>query len=143
MSKKSVMKGSVNLDKEVTKAPIWRIYYHNRSTFDSTMGLPADAPSTGVVCIVQNHTSQQEGGYIVTAFKDFYWRENNEWWGSDEVGFWQYMFEPGAKVVKFGISIPTVEFNEIMKKASEDVDFGIRNKTLLDFDNLSEWSSET
>jgi hypothetical protein len=139
----SVMKGSVEPDKAATKSPIWRIYYHDRSTFDSTMGLPADAPSTGVVCIVQNHTSKQEGGYIVTAFKDFYWRENNEWWGSDEVGFWQYMFEPGAKVVKFGISIPTVEFNEIMKKASEDVDFGIRNKTLLDFDNLSEWSSET
>lgn len=131
-----------NKDKEITEKPIWRIYYHNRSTFDSTMGVPADAPSTGVVCIVQEHTSQVESGYIVTAFKDFYWRADNEWWGSDEVGFWQYMFESGEKVVKFGISIPTEEFNEIMKKASADVDFGIRNKTLLDFDEFTGWSSE-
>lgn len=119
----------------------WRIYYGDKSTFDSSMGGPADAPSTGVICIVQDNKYH---GFVVTAFKDFYWRENDEWWGSDQAGFWQYMFEPGTKVVKFGVSVPTELFTEIMSQANRDKDFGVKNsRSLLEYGNNQEWSSET
>lgn len=34
------------------------------------------------------------------------------------------MFEPGYKVVKFGVSVPSELFDKIMTKAINDPDFG-------------------
>jgi len=128
--------------KKTPKAEIkWRIYYGDKSTFDSSMGNPEDAPSTGVICIVQEHKIH---GFVVTAFKDFYWRWNDEWWGSDQAGFWQHMFDPGVKIVKFGVSVPTELFAEIMSQASKDREFGVKHSnSLLEYGVESEWSSET
>lgn len=128
------------IEKEEPPKVLWRIYYGDYSTFDNLMGEPADAPSTGVICIVQKHPDY---GFIVSAFKDFYWWAKNEWWGSDQAGFWQHMFEPGAKIVKFGVSVPSPVFQEIMKMATKDQDFGIKTaKSLLDYDYVQVWSSE-
>jgi hypothetical protein len=118
----------------------WRIYYSNGTTFDNTQGSPADAPPTGVICIKQNNRMH---GNVVTAFKDFYWWNHDEWWGSDQAGFWQYMFVPGNKVVKFGVSVPSEVFHEIMKVAIADKDFPPKSaKSALDYDYETTWSSE-
>lgn len=119
---------------------VWRIYYGDKTTFDNSMGEPQDAPTTGVICIVQKHP---DAGFIVSAMKDFYWWYNDEWWGSDQAGYYQYMFSPGYKIVKFGVSVPTPLFNEIMAKASEDRDFGVKSaKSLRDYDHDTEWTRE-
>jgi hypothetical protein len=108
----------------------WRIYYSDNTTFDNKQGKPKDAPPTGVVCIKQTN---KEHGWIVTAFKDFYYWEGNDWWGADEVGFWQYMFLPGNKVVKFGVSVSHDKFNWIMGRAIQDKGFGHKSaKSVLE-----------
>lgn len=99
----------------------WRIYYANNTTFDDTQGEPQDAPSTGVICI--KHFI--EGEWRMSAFTDYYIRENNEWWGADAPGFWLYMFRPGFKVVKFGENIPDEPFQKILAKAREDTEGGM------------------
>jgi hypothetical protein len=97
---------------------LWKIYYADGTTFDNTQGTPEDAPSIGVICI--KHFIENE--WRISAFVDYYIRENNEWWGADAPGFWQYMFRPGFKVVKFGTNIPDEPFEKILAQAREDVD---------------------
>ena len=136
---KSAMKQLPDTEAKTDKKNIvWRIYYGDKSTFDSSMGTPAEAPSTGVICIVQK---DRQHGFVVTAFKDFYWRENGEWWGSDQAGFWQHMFTPGSKVVKFGQSVPGELFNEIMSQATKDQQFGVKSSnSLLEYGSEQGWS---
>ena len=49
----------------------WRIYYHDGSTFDSTQGVPNDAPPTGVVCIIQ--FSREMGREILNRWDCYFW----------------------------------------------------------------------
>jgi hypothetical protein len=99
----------------------WRIYYDNGSTFDSLQGEPEQAPSIGVICI--KHFIENE--WRIQAFTDYYIREKDEWWGADAPGFWQYMFRPGFKVVKFGTNIKDEPFQKIVTQAREDTDGGM------------------
>ena len=53
---------------------------------------------------------------------DYYiWAGAGRWYGSDAAGFWQYMGEPGFKVVKFGRMIGDLAFRAVMEKASTDL----------------------
>ena len=113
------MKSAMKPAKEIK----WKIYYEDFSTFDQSQGTPADAPATGVIAIVQDSA---DNGWVVTAFKDFYWWMSNEWWGGDAAGFWQQMFKGGAIVMKFGISTDNDTFNEVMKRATADQQFAIK-----------------
>lgn len=98
----------------------WKIYYTNQ-TFSNLDGKPWEAPSIGVICI--KHLIENE--WRLTAFTDYYIRENDEWWGADASGYWQYMFKPGLKVVKFGTNIPDEPFQKIMAEARNDTDGGM------------------
>ena len=100
----------------------WRIYYDNGTTFDNTQGEPQDAPTIGVICI--KHFIENE--WRIQAFTDYYiWELGQEWWGADAPGFWQYMFKPGLKVVKFGTNIPDEPFQKIVARAREDTEHGM------------------
>lgn len=99
----------------------WRIYYADGSSFDSDDGAPEDAPTTGVLCIKQ---SNQMSGWILLSQGDYYLWHDEVWWGADAPGFYQYMFKPGAKVVKFGETVPDETWNEIAGAAAADQDFG-------------------
>jgi hypothetical protein len=99
----------------------WRIYYADGSTFDSSQGEPEDAPSIGIIAI--KHFIENE--WRISAFVDYYIREQGEWWGADAPGFWQYMFRPGFKVVKFGTNIKDEPFNKIMAEARNDTEGGM------------------
>lgn len=118
----------------------WRFYYSDGSTFDNLQGSKEDAPPMNVICVKQ--TSPMHG-WVVTAFKDFYYWADNEWYGADQVGFWMYMFKPGAKIVKFGVSVPHEQFNAIMSRAINDAGFGEKSaKAPLEFGNEKGWTSE-
>ena len=97
----------------------WRIYYADDSTFDNTKGRPEEAPSIGVICVKQFAEGKE---WRIQAFRDYYiWSfVNLEWWAADASGFWQYMFEPGNKIVKFGTNIPDEPFERIMAFARND-----------------------
>lgn len=101
---------------------LWRIYYADGSTFDSNQGSEKDAPTIGVICI--KHFIENE--WRLSAFRDYYlWEVDNEWWSADAPGFWQYMFKPGVKVVKFGTNIQDEPFEKIMAEARADTDGGM------------------
>ena len=62
---------------------LWRIYYADGSTYDSTQGTPDTAPSIGVICI--KHFIENE--WRISAFVDYYlWEQGSEWWGADQSG---------------------------------------------------------
>ena len=105
------------------KPLLWRIYYPD-STFSNLEGEPQDAPSTEVLCVKY---LSKEGDWVIDAHKDYYcWNlEEEEWWGCDAAGFWQYMFATGKKVVKFGTSIPNDKFYRRMADAREDTSDGM------------------
>jgi hypothetical protein len=117
---------------------LWRIYYADGSVFDSARGDPGDAPPTGVVCIRQ---ANRMHGWTTTAMKDFYLWQHEQWWGADEVGFWQFMFRAGQKVALFGVSVPDETFHRIMGAAINDPAFGVKSaKSPLDFGETKPWN---
>lgn len=96
---------------------MWRVYYGDGSTYQ---GDPYEAPALNCACIVMAH---EEVGRCVVAGKDYYWYEDGQWWGGDQVGFYDYMFRPGPKKVLFGRSLNDRDYLEICKKARQDPDF--------------------
>lgn len=96
----------------------WKIYYSDGSSFSNLEGKPEDAPPTGVICIKQ---LSAENKYELLALRDFYIWAGKEWWLADASGFWQYMFKPGKKIVKFGTNVDDFTFERIMAEAREDL----------------------
>jgi hypothetical protein len=103
----------------------WKIYYADGSTLSNLGGSPEEAPATGVICI--KHFS--EGEWRILAFRDYYAWDKNDWWGHETAGFWQYMFKPGIKIVKFGTSTDDFNFERIMAEAREDTSYGMERIT--------------
>lgn len=103
----------------------WRIYYGDELTFDSLMGSPAEAPPTGVICIIYKDRDQ---GYVTLSSKDYYWYDNDEWLAGDVAGFWQQMFAPGAKIIKFGQSVSNEIFSKVMTMAAHDQEKLLKNE---------------
>jgi hypothetical protein len=133
VKKESVMKAKNQIN--------WRIYYDDGSTFDAKDGKPQEAPATGVIAIVQEDS---ENGWVITAFKDYYWREHNSWWGGDTAGFWQRMFKGGSVIMKFGVSTTNDNFNKILARATEDQQQAIKSgKGLLEPGSDQEWGNST
>ena len=98
----------------------WRIYYADGSRIDSAQTLVHKVPKTGVIAIVQ---PDSELGRTVLQRMDFYWWEDNEFWGGDIFGLWDYLTRPGNKLVLFGRSIPNAAYREIVQRAIHDPDF--------------------
>ena len=104
----------------------WRLYYGDGSTFSNADGPPQDAPCCNVQVIVSIENGRrilQHGADNPTAHRDYYWWENDGWVIGDQAGYWQYMSEPGWKTVKFGRTIETEKFHEIIKRVLADPDF--------------------
>ena len=96
----------------------WRIYYSDGSTFDDTQGTPEQAPSLGIVIINQ---SGHDGGPLSLAGFDYYWHENDWWYGGDLFGFWDYLQRTG--IGKFGRVMFTPDYRALRDKAEKDPDF--------------------
>ncbi len=60
----------------------WKIFYNNNFTFSSSDGIPSDAPSIGVLLIVQKGDDLDEWDYILHS-SDFYKWNDNKWILSD------------------------------------------------------------
>lgn len=101
----------------------WKIYYEDGQTFDSTQGEPEDAPSYGVVVIVQN--DEDVGRLIMHLWDWFYWRDDyKQWWGADVYGLHdQLLANKPIRAVKLGRNMHNREFGEIMERAANDSDF--------------------
>lgn len=92
----------------------WKIYYADGSTFTNEGGPPEMAPSGGVICIAYY---DDDGRRHICHAADYYVWNWGRWVNADSSGFWQYMLEPGLKIVKFGRLVNEVTYREIMTLA--------------------------
>lgn len=104
----------------------WRIYYDDGTTFDSSMGESAKAPSFGVICIVQ--PSDRTGRSILERWDWYYWHvEWQEWSGADIHGLLdQLLHNRPIHAVKLGRMLSTPKYEEVMRAARSDPDFSLR-----------------
>lgn len=103
---------------------MWRVYYDDGTTGDSTNFSPEIVPALGVLCVVQ---PDPDTGRHRLSKVDYYWFENEEWWGGDLFGLFDYLTRPGLKVVKFGRTVDNETFRRIMAIADADPDFPARS----------------
>lgn len=100
----------------------WRIYYDDGTTYDNEDGSPENAPKQGVISVV--HKDKEVGRSITTQY-DFYWwnYDISQWYGGDIFGLWDYLTQPGEKIVLFGRSVPRQCYRNIQQNAIDDPDF--------------------
>lgn len=100
----------------------WRIYYANGSTFSSWDGSPEDATPFGFICAV----GYDEGGirYIMHGWDHYCWdRSSRQWWGMDVHGLIDRLSCNVVHAYKQGRTVTKKEFQAIMQRAHEDIDF--------------------
>jgi hypothetical protein len=100
----------------------WRVYYDDGSTFDDTMGSPADSVGWGVVATVSTHPAE---GKTFQSMADYYVFDPRAGWvGTDLCGLFDRL---GNRVpmeaVCFGRMIPNEDYARIHRQALEDPDF--------------------
>ncbi len=100
--------------------PLWRIYYADGGTFDSTQGCPSNAPAWGVQAIVQACTD--EGKHVLAQF-DYYWFTAGRWYAGDFAGLIDFLARSIVAVVRFGRVLAPREFERIRARADADPDF--------------------
>lgn len=113
----------------------WKIFYGDGTTWSNTDGPPEDAPCRDVqVIVAMDHGKrilmhggvegvETEGRAINPSALGYYWFENGWWTISDYLGLIDYLMRPGHKIVKFGRTIDTAVFHQIMARAIADPDF--------------------
>lgn len=96
----------------------WRLYYGDGSVFSDEDGEPEDAPCTNVMCAA---SYDEDNRRKLAHTADYYFFENDRWYGVDVFGLWDYLARPGLKVVKFGRMISDRQYREVMSFAMKDL----------------------
>lgn len=107
---------------------VWRIYYGDSSTFDSSQGGPQDAPPWGVLCVVE--PDPVTGRHIVADPQKgfFVWcDEHGEWDVKDYAGLLDFLAHFPGSVVRFGRGVPNAVFRTVLARANADPDFPKRS----------------
>ena len=99
---------------------IWRIYYADGSTFDSTQGEAKDAPADGFICVVGYTPAGNR--YICHGKNHYYFDEEKQiWFGFDWHGVLDFVrWKCGFKE---GRMMDGDSFREVMNNAHRDPDF--------------------
>lgn len=98
--------------------PKWRIYYGDGSTFSNLEGTPEDAPCVNVMCAAYY---DEDNRRRLAHSADYYFYEGGRWYGVDLFGLWDYLSQPGLKLVKFGRMIGDAQYRAVMSKAMNDL----------------------
>ena len=95
----------------------WKIFYGDGSTITDAESEPENVPKRNVQVIVME---DKDHGRYIDRCNDFYlWREWG-WYSSDHFGLWDYLEQPGKKIVLFGRTIGNAEFKAIQTMAIDD-----------------------
>jgi len=102
--------------------PDWRIYYDDGSTFDSSQGLPHDAPPEGFIAAIGYDETGKR--YIMQTY-DFYGYDeaSSQWWGHNLPGLLDRLRRNVVYAYKEGRTVTKSEFGAIMGRANSDPDF--------------------
>jgi len=97
----------------------YKLFYADGSVYTDEDGPPENAPARGVMVAVQ---ADDTVGLELVKGSDYYvYRpDGGGWFGVDIFGLWDYLLDPGLKVVKFGRTINNKEYSDIIKQAMED-----------------------
>lgn len=95
----------------------WKIYYGDGSTYTDTDGPPESAPCGRVIAVAFYDDDNRRR---VCHQADYYTWDGKRWYSADASGFWQYMQEPGIKIVKFGREIGDLQYRAVMTAALND-----------------------
>lgn len=99
----------------------WRIFYSNGSSFCNEDGEVFEAPATGALVIVQANESV---GRTLLRGRDYYWFENDRWFGGDLAGLILYLVEhKGPQKIILGKFVADETFHSVIKQALDDPDF--------------------
>lgn len=97
----------------------WKILYSNHS-FSAEEGPPESAPKCDVQVIL---VRDDMVGRRIESRNDFYIWTDHGWRGCDYAGFFDYLMQPGTKIVLFGRSIPDPDWRALWTRATQDPDF--------------------
>lgn len=100
----------------------YKIRYGDGTTYTDLDGEPQNAPKRNVQVISQTcdlvaHRIERDNDYYV-------WDESyNGWKGCDQFGLYDYLIDPGFKIVLFGRQLTNEEYSAILTEATRDPDF--------------------
>lgn len=101
---------------------MWTIYYSDGSTITSNDATPASITRrVGVQAIVQEDA--EKGWIIVCGYDYFMWDARGgkaKWFKGDDVGFYQYITQPGSKYILLGEWVDDAAYRAILQRANED-----------------------
>lgn len=101
----------------------WKIYYSDGSTFTSEEGSAEEAPSFGIICIVQ---PDPERGRNIMHGWDWYYYNDTEgtapmWWGCDLHGLLDRLLHRlSVRAVLQGRTVSNDVWQAITSKANQD-----------------------
>ena len=98
----------------------FRVFYDDREPYTGSYDEPEHTPKRGVQAII---AYDSEHKWYLTYGNDLYiWKELDgmlNWYGCDIFGLWDYLQEPGYKLVLFGRVIGNKEWGELKAKLFE------------------------
>lgn len=105
----------------------WKIFYSD-STYSNEDGPPELAPKRDVQTIA---VADEVCGRRIERGNDFYVYRHG-WRGTDQFGLFDYLIEPGSKIVLFGRSLSDDEYRKVWDIASKDPDLPPKSAYLPD-----------
>lgn len=99
----------------------WIIYYGDGSKVYDKDCNPEDVPRRDIQVIT---VEDEDVGQAFVRNSDYYWWDYkmNCWSGGDIFGLFDYLIEPGVKIVLFGRTITNDEYREILSRAMNETD---------------------
>ncbi len=116
----------------------WRLYYDHvlestgRDTFDSSDGVPEDAPARGFICAAfpdHDLAGNSIGRMVMWSWDRYFYHEDyDEWWGCSVSGLDDRLADRlPVRAVLFGRTVHTTVFREIFERATNDPDFAAKS----------------
>ena len=95
----------------------WQIFYGDDTEYRDSDGPPELAPTRNVQAIV---SEDPDTGRRIERQVDFYvWHASRGWVGVDRFGLYDYLIEPGWKIVLFGRTLSYREYSRLLDRASK------------------------
>jgi hypothetical protein len=95
----------------------WKVFYGGDATYSDEDGPPQLAPKRNVQCISVEDSAR---GRRIEYSENYYILTDHGWRGCDKFGLFDYLIEPGFKVVLFGRSLSDEDYTAVWHRASRD-----------------------